>query len=231
MKTETQPSKNGISQMMNETLPGKLLVIEGSDYSGHSTQSALLKDWLEVKGYGVFEAGIKRSSLMREAIEEAKEEQILGRMTLGLLYATDFADEFVNGIIPALRAGQIVVADRYIYTLIARQLVRGSDEDWLEKLFSFARKPDLIFYLSVPPEELLHRCLFSFGRLPYWESGMDLAISNDMTDSFLMYQERLLKEYERLSEKYKFITVDGCRSIEDIHKFIRKHVKRLLKME
>lgn len=221
---------HGIPGLANESLPGKLIVIEGSDYSGHSTQSVLLKKWLEIKGHAVAEAGIKRSKLMRQAIEEAKEEHILGQTTLGLLYATDFADELENAIIPALRAGMIVVADRYAFTLMARQKVRGSKQDWLETLLGFAVKPDLVFYLSVPAEELMHRCFHSYGRLSYWESGMDLALSNDMVDSFLMYQKRLLEEYDQLADRYEFDIVDGTRPIDDIHDYIKKKVKKLLKM-
>ncbi|BCJ85577.1 dTMP kinase [Effusibacillus dendaii] len=221
---------HGIPGLENESLSGKLIVIEGSDYSGHSTQSALLKEWLEVKGHAVAEAGIKRSKLMRQAIEEAKEEHILGQTTLGLLYATDFADELENVIIPALRAGMIVVADRYVFTLMARQKVRGAQSDWLETLLGFALKPDFVVYLSVPAEELMHRCFYSYGQLSYWESGMDLALSSDMVDSFLMYQNRLLEQYDRLADQYQFDAVDGTQPIDDIHDHIKKKVKKLLKM-
>jgi dTMP kinase len=231
MSTDRRFIGRGLPGMANDPLQGKLIVIEGSDYSGHSSQSALLKEWLEIKGHAVSEVGIKRSKLMRQAIEEAKEEPILGRTTLGLLYATDFADELENAIIPALRAGLIVVADRYAYTLMARQLVRGAQQDWLETLLGFALQPDHVFYLSVPAEELMHRCLHTYGQLSYWESGMDLALSNDMVDSFLMYQERLLAQYDRLADRYRFDIVDGRRSINEIHDYIKKKVKKLLNME
>lgn len=220
------PEQNSVNAL--RTLPGKLIVIEGSDYSGHSTQCGLLHEWLEVAGHAVVEVGIKRTKLMKDAIEQAKEELILGRTTLGLLYATDFAYEFENVIVPALQAGMIVVADRYAYTLMARQRVRGAQQDWLQTLLGFALKPDLVFYLSVPAEELMHRCLLNYGQLQYWESGMDLAISNDMGESFLVYQNRLLEQYELYAKHYEFDIVDGTRPITETHEYIKTKVKKML---
>jgi dTMP kinase len=218
----------GLPYLQGESLPGKLIVIEGADCSGVSTQCDQLKKWLEIRGHAVLEAGIKDSKLMKEAIEAAKEELVLGRSTLGLLYATDFADSFENGIVPALRAGISVVADRYVYTLMARQMVRGAPQDWVDTLYGFAIRPDFLFYLEVPPEELLHRCFACHGHFSYWEAGMDMALSNDMFDSFLEYQARLAKAYDTLSQHYNFIHIDGTRSKNEIRDHIRQAVKKQL---
>lgn len=208
--------------------PGRLVVIEGSDYSGHSKQSDTLCDWLEVQGHAVYRAGIKRSKIMKEAIEQAKEEPVVGSRTMGLFYATDFADELENGIIPALKAGFVVVADRYVYTLMARQLVRGVDATWLDQLYSFAPKPDLAIYISSSANQLVLNCLKRYGELFYWESGMDLAITPDVLDSVLLYQSALLKHYSDLGSRAGMAIVDGTGDSEALEIAIRQHVEMVL---
>ncbi|MDP9729091.1 dTMP kinase [Alicyclobacillus tolerans] len=186
----------------NHKLPGKLIVIEGSDYSHHYQYSQKLKEFLEIQGYAVYSAGIKRSKLMRQAIDEAKEEQMVGPRTMALFYATDFFSELEHGILPALRAGMVVVADRYIFTLMARQLVRGEDSEWLHQLYQAAPKPDLALYLDSDATTLACRCLQQYGQLFYWEAGMDLAISPDALDSLLHYQNGLLAHYRKMANLY-----------------------------
>lgn len=199
-------------------LSGKLIVIEGPDCSGRSTHIQLLKDWLEASGYPVLCTGLKRSGLMGSLIAKAKKGNILGSKTLSLMYATDFADQLENKIIPALRSGYIVLADRYIFTLMARDLVRGSDREWLRELYSFALVPDLIFYMDVDSKTLLHRAFQKYGQLDYWESGMDLGLSNDMFESYTLYNRMLKKEFEQLAGEYGFIIINAAGEFADTQK-------------
>jgi dTMP kinase len=221
---------NGLSylKLNKKQLIGKLIVIEGADCSGRSTQIALLKEYLESEGHGVLDTGLRRSGLVGEAIEEAKISNTLGKTTMSLLYATDFADQLENKIIPALKAGFIVLADRYIFTLMVRDLVRGADKEWLKELFGFALVPDYIFYMNVEPDTLLHRALLKYGQLDYWESGMDVALSSDMFESFTKYQAELKDEYAKLTLEYGFDVIDGSMGVDEIQKYIRGKVDRIL---
>src|ERR1019366_5500086 len=179
---------HGIPRVKPEELAGKLIIVEGADGSGRSTQIARLVDWLETCGHPTVQVGLKLSTLVSSELEKAQNGNILSRSTLSLFYATDFADQLENIILPALKAGFIVLADRYIYTLMARDMVRGMDEKWLKNLYCIAPEPDAVFYLSVEPEELVQRNLSKNATLDYWESGMDLGLSRDVFDSFLKYQ-------------------------------------------
>src|ERR1700685_536632 len=190
-------------------LPGKLIVIEGTDGAGRSTQINLLKPWLEELGHAVLDTGITRSRLAGDGIRRAKEHNNLGRVTQSLFYATDFIDRLEKEIVPPLRARFIVLTHRYIYSLMARAIVRGMDPSWILSIFSVALKPDAVFYLRIGIEQLLPRVVFSRG-FDYWESGMDLYPGHDMYDSFCNYQAALLAEFDRLSEEFKFETVDAA---------------------
>jgi len=198
-----------LPQVDYSDMNGKLIVIEGPDCSGRSSHIHILRAWLEACGYAVLSTGLKRSSLVSSMIGKAKEGNILGKKTLSLMYATDFADQLENKIIPALKSGFIVLADRYVFTLIARDIVRGADKDWLSGLFSFAVKPDLVFYMDVDPHILLHRAFQKYGHLDYWESGMDLSLSSDMFESYTIYNNLLRKEYLKLATEYGFIMVNA----------------------
>ncbi len=160
--------------------------------------------------------GLKRSSLVSAELEKAQEGNILSRTTLSLFYATDFADQLENIILPALKAGFIVLSDRYIYTLMARDMVRGIDEAWLKNLYGIALEPDAVFYLEVEPQELVQRNLSKKAALDYWESGMDLGLSRDMFDSFLKYQENVQAVFRQLQKTYGFTIVDGNRPVESL---------------
>ncbi|MBI3191896.1 MAG: thymidylate kinase, partial [Pedosphaera parvula] len=188
---------HGIPGVALEKLTGKLVVVEGADGSGRSTQIAQLVGWLEGGGHATVQVGLKRSNLVSEELEQAKQGNILSRTTLSLFYATDFADQLENTIIPALRAGFMVLADRYIYTLMARDLVRGMDSDWLKNLYGIALVPDVVFYLNVSPEQLVQRNFSKNHALDYWESGMDLGLSRDMFDSFLKYQASMVDQFKQ----------------------------------
>src|SRR6266542_2548206 len=189
-------------------LTGKLIVIEGTDGVGRSTQMDLLKPWLEQQGRAVLDTGITRSELAGKGIKQAKEGHTLGRITLTLFYATDFADRLENEIVSALRAGFVVLTDRYIYSLMARAMVRGLDRDWIRSVYSFALKPDAVFYLRIGVDDLIPRVVFSRG-FDYWESGMDLHPSEDMYESFRKYQSSLLQQFDVLAQEYGFEVLDA----------------------
>jgi dTMP kinase len=210
-------------------LAGKLIVVEGADGSGRSTQIVRLVEWLERGGHGTVQVGLKRSTLVSEELEVAQQGNILSRITLSLFYATDFADQIENVILPALKAGFIVLADRYIYTLMARDMVRGMDENWLKNLYGVALVPDAVFYLNASPENLIQRNFAKNHALDYWESGMDLGLSRDMFDSFLKYQESMASQFKRLQATYGFRIVDANRDADGIHQELRQEVEEVIR--
>jgi dTMP kinase len=217
----------GIPYIPLDTYPGKLIAIEGTDGVGRSTQIQLLREWLEVKGYGVVETGWTRSELMQPTIELAKSSNTLNKLTFVLLYATDFADRLEKEIIPALKAGFIVLSDRYIFTALARAGARGVDRQWLRNLYGFAIAPHLVFYLNVDVRALIGRVLEARG-MDFWESGMDLKTGDDIYDSFRSYQQKLLKEYASMSDEFHFRNLDARRSIDRIQKELRRQVEEFL---
>src|SRR5437899_5718035 len=217
----------GIPYLPIDGYPGKLIAIEGTDGVGRSTQIQLLREWLEVKGYGVAETGWTRSPLMQPTIEVAKSSNTLNKLTFVLLYATDFADRLEKEIIPALKAGFVVLSDRYIFTALARAGVRGVDRLWLRNLYGFAIAPHMVFYLNVDVKTLIARVLESRG-MDFWESGMDLKHGDDIYDSFRAYQVRLLREYSSMADEFHFRNVDARRPIEQIQEELRKQVAAFL---
>ena len=219
---------HGIPGVELAKLTGKLIVVEGADGSGRSTQIASLVQWLEGNGHATVQVGLKRSTLVSEELDEAQKGNILSRTTLSLFYATDFADQMENIILPALKAGFMVLADRYIYTLMARDLVRGMDEEWLTNLYGVALVPDAVCYLNVAPEQLVQRNFTKNQALDYWESGMDLGLSRDMFDSFLQYQALMEKQFKRLQATYGFSIVDGHRSADEINAELRRKIESVL---
>ena len=219
---------HGIPYLKVDNLPGSLIVVEGTDSVGRSTQIEQLVPWLEIEGYAVAQTGWTRSPLLAETIDEAKAGHELTITTFSLLYAADFADRLENEIIPALRAGFIVVADRYMYTAFARNAVMGADRDWTRQLFGCALVPDLVLYLKVDVEHLVPRVLEGKG-MDYWESGMHLALGSDIFDSFRRYQSRLIREYNRLAVEFGFITVDARRPVETIQAQLRHRISAHLR--
>ena len=219
---------HGIPGVELDKLAGKLIVVEGADGSGRSTQIARLVEWLEGCGHSSVQVGLKRSTLVSEELERAQEGNILSHTTLSLFYATDFADQLENIILPALKAGVMVLADRYIYTLMARDLVRGMNEAWLKNLYGMALVPDAVFYLNVSPEELVQRTFAKNSALDYWESGMDLGLTRDMFDSFLKYQGLVARQFTRLQASYGFSIVDGHRSVDAVNLELRKKITAVL---
>lgn len=209
-------------------LKGSLVVIEGTDGVGRSTQIELLRPWLEVEGYAVFSTGWTRSSLLSETINEAKAGHELNVTTFSLLYAADFADRLENEIIPALQAGFVVLADRYMYTAFARNTVMGADASWSRSLFGFALVPDLVLYLKIDVASLVPRVLDGKG-MDYWESGMHLALGTDIFESFRAYQTRLIREYNALAREFHFTTIDARQPIDVIQRQLRGTIERFLK--
>ncbi|MGA9840566.1 MAG: thymidylate kinase [Thermoplasmata archaeon] len=211
----------------DERLGGKLIVVEGADGSGRSTEVAFLREWLEVEGHAVVDTGLRRSTLVADEIDRAKQGHTLGATTMALLYSVDFADQLENKIVPALSAGATVLADRYIYTLMARAVVRGASRDWARQLYGFALRPDLVVFLEARPEILLHRAISKYGSLDYWESGMDLSLSRDLFESFFLYQDRLSKEFAWVGAEYGFHRVDANRHPDQVHEEVRRLVTPL----
>lgn len=206
---------------------GKLIVIEGTDGVGRSTQAFMLKEWLEVQGYAVLETGWTRSKLVGQAITDAKAGHSLHRLTYSLMYATDLADRLEYQIIPALRSGFIVLADRYIYTAIARGIARDADRSWLRDLYGFAVAPDLVFYLQIDVKDLVPRVL-STGRMNYWEAGMDMNYGDDLYDSFIAYQSALIEQFDAMADEYGFITLDARQASQTIQRQLRRAVGNYL---
>lgn len=209
-------------------LTGALIVIEGPDSSGRSTQISLLAQWLEQKGYPVEQVGLKRSRLAGKELEQAKSGNILSPRTMSLFYATDFYDQLETRIVPALRAGSVVLADRYIYTPIARDTVRGADAEWLRSLYSMAIVPDAVFYFQISARTLVDRTLTARGGLDYWESGMDLGLSRDWFGSFVKYQRRMRAEFRKLQEQFRFESVSANRSVNAVHRDLKARIERVL---
>jgi dTMP kinase len=219
-----------LPEMRLADLGGKLIVIEGTDGAGRSTQIDLLKPWLEELGHAVVDTGMTRSPLAGEGIRRAKEGNNLGRVTQALFYATDFVDRLENEIVPALRAGFIVLTDRYIYSLMARAIVRGMDPRWIRSIYSVALKPDAVFYLRLGIDQLLPRVVFSRG-FDDWESGMDLYPGHDMFDSFCSYQAALLTEFDRLSAEFNFQMVDAAADARTVCAHLQQNILHLLERD
>ncbi len=214
---------HGLPYLAEKPLPGHLIVIEGTDGVGRSTQIELLRPWLELEGFAVSNTGWTRSPLLSATINEAKAGHQLTVTTFSLLYAADFADRLEHEILPALQAGFIVIADRYMYTAFARNTVMGADPAWSRELFQMALIPDRIFYLDIDLETLVPRVVQGKG-MDYWESGMHLALGSDIFESFQRYQRRIIEEYKRLADEFGFISVDARGSIDEIQSELRRHI-------
>ena len=222
-------------QFYSEPLPGvdtsellgKLIVIEGPDAVGRSTQIALLRHWLEQEGHAVLDTGMARSALAGKGIQMAKEGNTLGPITMTLFYTTDFADRLENEIIPSLRAGFVVLIDRYIFSIMARAIARGEDRKWIEQVAGFALVPHAVFYLRAEVDQLVQRVVLGRGQFDYWESGMDLRFGPDMYESFVRYQARLIKTLDSMATAYGFTFIDANQPIPEIFQELQRHMSRL----
>jgi dTMP kinase len=209
-------------------LTGALIVIEGPDSSGRSTHIQLLADWLQQDGHAVAQVGLKRSQLVGRELERAKGGNVLSPRTMSLFYATDFYDQLENRIVPALRAGAVVLADRYVFTPMARDRVRGADPEWLASLYSKALVPDAVFYFQVSTRTLVDRTLSAHAGLDYWESGMDLGLSRDWFGGFVRYQKRMRTEFQKLRRQYNFDVINANRSVPTIHTELQDRVRKVI---
>ena len=218
----------GIPYLKDVEIKGRLVVIEGPDGSGRSTQILSITSKLEADGHAVINTGLKRSELIGQGILEAKQKLPLGKKTLTLFYAADFVEQLEHKIIPALQAGYIVLADRYIYTLIARSIVRGLSSRWSHEIFGCAPEADLVFYLDVAPDELFHRVFQKYGVLDYYESGADIGLSDDLYDSFILYQRRMAKEFDQMAKQYGMIRIDGNKPIAEVNTVLQARIDKYL---
>ena len=207
---------------------GKLIVVEGIDGSGKSTQLHLLDKWLRSLGINVFFTEWNSSDIVKEITSKGKKKALLTPTTFSLLHATDFADRYERNIAPLLEAGYFVLADRYVYTAFARDVVRGCSSEWVRKVYSFAVVPDIAFYFRVPPEVAMDRILQGRPKLKYYEAGMDLNLSNDEYESYRIFQARIVEQYEEMSPKDGFAVVDGTLDIEEQQNRLRRHVMKLI---
>jgi len=226
--TEINFYGHGLPGVKHKVLPGKLIVLEGTDGVGRSTQVALLKEWLESEGYAVSATGLKRGKLAGKGIQQAMEGHTVGDTTMNLFYATDMVDRLERDIIPALRAGFVVLTDRYIYSVIARALVRGADPVWIRNVFGFALVPDIVFYLQADLTHLVPRVLNARG-FDYWESGRDFMRGRDYYESFVEYQTRLLAQFDAIADEFDFVRIDANRSIREVFQSLQGEIKELIK--
>ncbi len=217
----------GIPGVDPQELKGKLIVIEGADGVGRSTQIWLLKQWLETRGHAVLATRMTRSALAGKGLRKAKKGTTLGRVTMALFYATDFADRLEREIIPGLKAGFVVLTDRYVYALAARALVRGIDRNWIREVYGFALQPDRVLYLRAGVDDLVTRVLQKDG-FDYWESGMDLHLGDDMYESFIEYQNRIMAQFDEMTEDYGFTVIDASRPIDAVFADLRPQVADVL---
>jgi len=218
----------GVPNVDPTDLTGWLIVVEGTDGVGRTTHIDHLRSVLEREGYAVAETGLTRSDLAAEGIKLAKEGNTLGSNAYNLFYATDFADRLERQILPALRAGFVMLTDRYTYSLIARAIVRGADADWIKSVYSFALKPDAVYYLRIQVPDLVPRVIMN-GGFDYWESGMDLPMGQDLFDSFVNYQARVIQELDQLASEYAFATLDATHPVEEVAHDLAERVLELLR--
>ena len=222
-------------QFYNQPLPGvdeselhgKLIVIEGPDAVGRTTQVGKLRQWLEQEGHAVLDTGMARGALAGKGIKQAKEGNTLGPITMTLYYTTDFADRLENEIIPALRAGFVVLTDRYVFSIIARAVARGEDRRWIEQVLGFGLVPHATYYLRAEVKDLVSRVVLGRGAFDFWESGMDVRFGSNMFDSFVRYQTRVIRALDAMAKKYDFVTIDAARAPDLIFRDLQEQIRNL----
>jgi dTMP kinase len=214
--------------MRTHNYPGRLFVVEGIDGSGKSTQIDLLYKWLQMQGYNVFFSEWNSSELVKSTTRMGKKKRMFTPTTFSLIHATDFADRMENRIIPLLKSGVIVMADRYAFTAFARDVARGVSPAWVRNLYRFAVKPDLAFYFRVPLETSVDRILTGRSEIKYYEAGMDIGLHDDPRESFKLFQGRIIQEYDRMIDEFGFTLMDGTQPIEDQQREMRAIVQRVL---
>jgi dTMP kinase len=207
---------------------GKLVVVEGIDGSGKSTQIRLLEKWMRFKGIQVFLTEWNSSEMVKQITSKGKKRGTLTPTTFCLLHATDFADRYERNIFPLVHAGYVVLADRYVYTAYARDVVRGCDPRWIRQVYDFAIKPDLVFYFRVSIDVASERILAGRPKLKYYEAGMDLNLSNDPYESYRIFQSRIIEQYESMIKPERFVVINGTSGIEEQQQLIRKEIVEII---
>jgi len=218
----------GMKMYGKHRFPGRLFIVEGIDGSGKSTQLSLLHKWLEAEGYVVYFSEWNSSPLVREVTRRGKKKKMLTPITFSLIHATDFADRTEHDIVPPLKAGAVVLADRYIYTAFARDVVRGVSPKWVRELYAFAVKPTVAFYFRTPLDVAMKRILGGRDAIKYYEAGMDLGLSDDIEESFSLFQKHIIDEYEKMVGEFELVPIDATRSIEDQQTEVRRIVTEAL---
>ncbi len=213
--------------LKNRGIPGKLIVVEGIDGSGKSTQLSLLEKWLRYNQFEVFRTDWNSSEMVKSITSKGKKKANLTPTTFSLLHATDFADRFERNILPLLRAGYFVLADRYVYTAYSRDVTRRCNPAWVRKVYDFAIKPDIAFYFRVPLDISMDRILSGRPKLKYYEAGMDLNFSKDIYESFRIFQSKIIDQYEAMSKRENFFVIDATAGIKEQQKIMRERVKKL----
>ena len=226
---KTLPDEKALLFQEPHQLPGKLFIVEGIDGSGKSTQVRLLHSWLESQGFPVFMTEWNSSEVVKKTTKEGKKKKTLTPTTFSLLHATDFADRMYYQVLPPLKAGMIVLADRYVYTAFARDVARGVHPNWIRKVYSFAIKPDLAFYFKTPLQVAIQRILSGRPKLKYYEAGMDLDLSDKPEESFKIFQGMILKEYDRIVNEFGLNVIDATLEIEEQQEIVRSQVLEKLK--
>jgi len=219
------PSVSSVQQYGQHKLPGRLFVVEGIDGSGKSTQLSLLHKWLEARGYGVVFSEWNSSPLVKDTTKLGKKKKLLTPATFSLVHATDFADRTEHSILPFLKAGAIVLCDRYVYTAFARDAARGMDGDWVRDLYGFAVKPTAAFYFRVPLETAIGRLVGARDGFKYYEAGLDLGLTGDAEDSFRLFQGRILEEYEKMIPEFGLTVIDATMPVEAQQAQVRQIVQ------
>jgi dTMP kinase len=226
----TQPVDPSLRQNGDGEIPGRLLVVEGIDGSGKSTQLSLLHKWLESKGYGVVFSQWNSSALVKDTTRLGKKKKMLTPATFSLIHATDFADRTERSILPLLKAGAVVLCDRYIYTAFGRDVARGMDRAWVRDLYGFAVKPTVAFYFRVPLETALERLMGARDGFKFYEAGLDIGLSDDPTESFRLFQGRIIDEYEKMIPEFGLTVVDATLPVEvqqaQVRQIARTHLER-----
>jgi dTMP kinase len=225
-----KPSVTSIQHYGKHSYPGRLFVVEGIDGSGKSTQLSLLHKWLESKGYGVVFSEWNSSPLVKDTTKLGKKKKLLTPATFSLIHSTDFADRTERSILPLLKAGAVVLCDRYIYTAFARDVARGMDREWVRDLYGFAVKPAVAFYFRVPLETAIGRLAGARDGFKYYEAGLDLGLTDDAEDSFRMFQGRIIEEYEQMIPEFGLTTVDATLPVEaqqaQVRQIVRTHLEK-----
>ena len=211
--------------------PGRLIAVEGLDGSGKSTQIYLLKRWLEAEGIKVYFSEWNSSELVKSATSKGKKRELLSPTTFSLIHATDFADRYERHLVPLLRAGYIVLCDRYVFTAFARDVTRGCPPEWVRGLYSFAAQPDMTMFFKADLDVSLNRILEGRPKLKFFEAGMDLRLSTDPYESFKIFQGRILEQYLAMSKEFKFVTMDGNQDVQSQQKIVRKLVSEKIDLK